>query len=473
MSKSKRSLEDKTIEGGIPFSVTVIGRDKRPSWKRMYQNPNLGNTEQYYNRNILKPIIELIPGIGDAVDAVEVAKHVRDKEYANAGILAAGLALPNIIEKPLRIGKRLGKFITNRITKQGLRNIAASAGDAAIHTGIGGGGGYIIGDYFGDKIGEDDIKYHTANLGLLGGGAFGLKHRFSPLTHNAVINDILTRPVETAIEASKGKYPFTKKQEKKLVETYKDKVTQAIKEQGDVNEKIDVRFLKDDKHQKGILGSYTPGFVGEYIHDNPVIKLNTYIAPYSRIPITYTKPFGDIKSVAAHEFRHHIQDTNPALKHSRLLDENQVKTYNHGIDEARYNPTFEPLRKNQGYWDGSPDEVDSELSFVQDAFSLSPYDMPNDKGVAFISDRFGVSYKNAKDMLEYFINNRKANPRKMSSGGSIHIAPSKRGTFTAAAKRHGMGVQEFASQVLGNKDNYSPAMVKKANFARNASKWKH
>lgn len=58
-----------------------------------------------------------------------------------------------------------------------------------------------------------------------------------------------------------------------------------------------------------------------------------------------------------------------------------------------------------------------------------------------------------------------------AEGGSIHIQPSKRGTFTAAAKKHGKGVQEFARQVLANKDNYSSAMVKKANFARNASKW--
>lgn len=56
---------------------------------------------------------------------------------------------------------------------------------------------------------------------------------------------------------------------------------------------------------------------------------------------------------------------------------------------------------------------------------------------------------------------------------NIYIKPSKRGTFTAAAKKRGQGVQEFASKVLANKDNYSPAMVKKANFARNASKWNH
>lgn len=60
-----------------------------------------------------------------------------------------------------------------------------------------------------------------------------------------------------------------------------------------------------------------------------------------------------------------------------------------------------------------------------------------------------------------------------AEGGKIHIKPSKRGTFTAAAKKHGKSVQSFASQVLANKEDYSPAMVKKANFARNAAKWKH
>lgn len=60
---------------------------------------------------------------------------------------------------------------------------------------------------------------------------------------------------------------------------------------------------------------------------------------------------------------------------------------------------------------------------------------------------------------------------KYSDGGGIHIDPSKKGTFTAAASKHGMGVQEFASKVLANKEDYSPTMVKKANFAKNAAKW--
>lgn len=60
-----------------------------------------------------------------------------------------------------------------------------------------------------------------------------------------------------------------------------------------------------------------------------------------------------------------------------------------------------------------------------------------------------------------------------ASGGSIHIDKNKKGTFTAAATKHGKSVQEFARQVLDNKENYSPAIVKKANFARNAASWKH
>ena len=60
-----------------------------------------------------------------------------------------------------------------------------------------------------------------------------------------------------------------------------------------------------------------------------------------------------------------------------------------------------------------------------------------------------------------------------AEGGDIYIKPSKRGTFTAAAKKHGKSVQAFASQVLANKENYSPAMVRKANFARNFGGHKH
>ena len=57
-------------------------------------------------------------------------------------------------------------------------------------------------------------------------------------------------------------------------------------------------------------------------------------------------------------------------------------------------------------------------------------------------------------------------------GSKIHIKKKNRGKFTAAAKRAGMNVQAYASKVL-NDPNASPQLKKRANFARNAKKWKH
>ena len=55
--------------------------------------------------------------------------------------------------------------------------------------------------------------------------------------------------------------------------------------------------------------------------------------------------------------------------------------------------------------------------------------------------------------------------------GGIHIDPKNKGAFTREAKRRGMGVQEFANKVMANKEDYSPLLVKRANFAKNAAKW--
>lgn len=61
----------------------------------------------------------------------------------------------------------------------------------------------------------------------------------------------------------------------------------------------------------------------------------------------------------------------------------------------------------------------------------------------------------------------------LKKGNKIHIKKKNRGKFTAAAKRAGMGVQEYASHVLANKDRYSSTLVRRANFARSSKKWRH
>ena len=61
--------------------------------------------------------------------------------------------------------------------------------------------------------------------------------------------------------------------------------------------------------------------------------------------------------------------------------------------------------------------------------------------------------------------------RTLAKSG-IEIKPENEGKFTAWAKKRGMGVQEAARKVLANKGKYPPSVVKMANFARNAAKWK-
>ena len=85
----------------------------------------------------------------------------------------------------------------------------------------------------------------------------------------------------------------------------------------------------------------------------------------------------------------------------------------------------------------------------------------------------GVGHWEGKDFKPGSYNRLMRATNPYSSGGSIHIKPSRKGTFTAAASKHNMGVQEFASKVLANKEDYSSKMVKKAAFAKAASKWKH
>ena len=56
--------------------------------------------------------------------------------------------------------------------------------------------------------------------------------------------------------------------------------------------------------------------------------------------------------------------------------------------------------------------------------------------------------------------------------GGIHIKEENKGKFTASAKAAGQSVQEHAKSVL-NDPNATPLQKKRANFARNAKKWKH
>ena len=156
-----------------------------------------------------------------------------------------------------------------------------------------------------------------------------------------------------------------------------------------------------------------------------------------------------------------INETSNADFVKRLLEEKRkyiknidgtISTHELGyVDDGKGNAVVFPTVQNNGY-----------------GLSRFPFPWSYDRAVAN-GDTVQMSVPDAKMFTTQY---KQYYPDfDYSAGGRIHIKPSKKGTFTAAASKHGKSVQAFASQVLAHKENYSPAMVKKANFARNAAKW--
>ena len=87
---------------------------------------------------------------------------------------------------------------------------------------------------------------------------------------------------------------------------------------------------------------------------------------------------------------------------------------------------------------------------------------------------FTKGFNSGNDILDFTNTEREIEDMNdYKDGGSIQIKKKNKGKFTESAKRAGMGVQEYARHVLANKERYSPTLVKRANFARNATKFKH
>lgn len=61
----------------------------------------------------------------------------------------------------------------------------------------------------------------------------------------------------------------------------------------------------------------------------------------------------------------------------------------------------------------------------------------------------------------------------MAKRSKIMIKPSRRGLFTAKAKRAGMSVQAYARKVLKKGSRATAATRRQANFAIQAKRWSH
>lgn len=145
-----------------------------------------------------------------------------------------------------------------------------------------------------------------------------------------------------------------------------------------------------------------------------------------------------------------------------------------GIDGVIGRPSWKGFKGLEEYVSHNPKNIKSSFPITYDdkgvRIPLGERDNFNINDIRYGLIPFGTGltgyglYNNVTDPINLSYNKGK---------DPIRIKPSKRGTFTAAAKKRGMGVQQFASKVLKNPSNYSLAMRKKAQFAKNATKFKH
>lgn len=223
-----------------------------------------------------------------------------------------------------------------------------------------------------------------------------------------------------------------------------------------------------------VKGAYLPVFFGpEYtpttVLNNPKLRSN-----WDRVPgVIY---FNTVRGTTPiHEFTHATQygglgTYNPQFTNGKDIQETQSYLQQPDEQHARI---MELRYINQL----DPEKTDYTLEDVKKLYRFSA-----GKDVIKELNQGGMSDEDIMNALNTWASNssKTSNPfdqgneaHLAASGGKIHIASSKKGTFTAAASKHGKSVQTFASQVLAHKENYSPAMVKKANFARNFGGHKH
>lgn len=375
----------------IPTSDDVI---ITPNTKYFYNScASAGN---YFDGNWSKDLINMAPGVGDAMDVAQVIDDASKGKYVSAGAGALMLALPNFVEKPFKlIGKKALPFMFNKINTKGI-------------------GRYTMGE---PVLPNKTIRIQNDSQPFV----FDYDNPFSQhiKRDDKRIGEYIT---------SGGESDVYNTVDGKSVIKFKDGIYQPSQNFDELQSAVQA----EDK-----LNNLPFFFKQKYLgwsdkHD--VIKAKKKVYPEDTFYTVLSQPkVTPFSKVADPWFT--LTENDGRQGALRFFDENKIYDYLKGYGVER---TPEPgVYKYNGITFGD----------------VAPRNAGIDKNgnLGFL------------DLLIHDYN----------SGKDIHIKKSKRGTFTKAAKQHGMSVQSFANKVLKNPSKYSAAMRKKANFAHNAASWKH
>ena len=384
------NLVDNTT--GVKYTPILDDVVITPNTKYFYDPyASAGN---YFDGNWLKDFINMMPGIGDAMDVAQVIDDTSKGKYVSAGAGALMLALPNFVEKPFKlIGKKALPFMFNKINTKGI-------------------GRYTMGE---PVLPSKTIRIQNDSQPFV----FDYNNPFSQhiKRDDKRIGEYIT---------SGGESDVYNTVDGKSVIKFKDGIYQPSQNFDELQSAVQA----EDK-----LNNLPFFFKQKYLgwsdkHD--VIKAKKKVYPEDTFYTVLSQPkVTPFSKVADPWFT--LTENDGRQGALRFFDENKIYDYLKGYGVER--TSEQGVYKYNG------------ITFGDVA--------PRNAGID----------KNGKlGFLDLLIHD-------YNSGKDIRIKKSKRGTFTKAAKQHGMSVQSFANKVLRNPSKYSAAMRKKANFARNASKW--
>lgn len=386
------NLVDNTT--GVKYTPTSDDVVITPNTKYFYDPyASAGN---YFDGNWSKDLINMTPGIGDAMDVAQVVDDASKGKYISAGAGALMLALPNFVEKPFKfIGKKALPFMFNKINTKDI-------------------GRYTIGE---PVLPNKTIRIQNSGEPFM----FDYDNPFSQhiKRDDKRIGEYITSGGESDVyNAIDGK----------SVIKFKDGIYQPSQNFDELQSAVQA----EDK-----LNNLPFFFKQKYLgwsDKHNLIKAKKKVYPEDTFYTVLSQPkVTPFSKVADPWFT--LTENDGRQGALRFFDENKIYDYLKGYGVER---TSEPgVYKYNGITFGD----------------VAPRNA-------------GIDKNGNLGFLDLLIHN-------YNSGKDIHIKKSKRGTFTKAAKQHGMSVQSFANKVLKNPSKYSAAMRKKANFAHNAASWKH
>lgn len=331
----------------------MIDFDKVNKYKKYFvEDPRLLNPSEstrinnpYIKEKVLKPtqkvdpdrfeIESLFPGIGDAMDLVDIEEAISDKNYGQAALGAGLLLVPNAIEKPVKAGL---KVLKNKVTQAALNNVVdkvpvlrnqyfkmqdKKALEGLQDTFENFNGSRILDNnkpYFKTQISilNDNIKNRAEKIGINAGAVSGDLNRYNNLKFFMEDNKRFDTRV---LKRSTPELEYNREFQKNF---------NAARERLRQNNKLGTNLLVDNK---GLSKIYN------------IIGINRYSNSGLR-------PLSDIKGTSSHEATHLMQD---------LFNINLNEDLNKIDSRLTIKDDLKTILRNDNDWSKKPNELQSNL----------------------------------------------------------------------------------------------------------------